>query len=145
MVSFKINKFPYKNPIEITMYESIDDLPAKNHMEFNKYMLLSAGLGTEFKDIDENHLSNMLSLINDKEKLTQVINNLRGLVWNILEGTNVNNLAFCTLIYSINGKELTDFSLTNLRAMMEVFSAYGLTASFVKKKFRKQGKTFRMN
>ena len=145
MVSFKINKFPYKNPIEITMYESIDDLPAKNHMEFNKYMLLSSGLGTEFKDIDENHLSNMLSLINDKEKLTQVINNLRGLVWNILEGTNVNNLAFCTLIYSINGKELTDFSLTNLRAMMEVFSAYGLTASFVKKKFRKQGKTFRMN
>ena len=145
MVSFKINKFPYKNPIEITMYESIDDLPAKNHMEFNKYMLLSAGLGTEFKDIDENHLSNMLSLINDKEKLTQVINNLRGLVWNILEGTNVNNLAFCTLIYSINGKELTDFSLTNLRAMMEVFSAYGLTASFVKKKFKKQGKTFRMN
>ena len=145
MVSFKINKFPYKNPIEITMYESIDDLPVKNHMEFNKYMLLSSGLGTEFKDIDENHLSNMLSLINDKEKLTQVINNLRGLVWNILEGTNVNNLAFCTLIYSINGKELTDFSLTNLRAMMEVFSAYGLTASFVKKKFKKQGKTFRMN
>ena len=145
MVSFKINKFPYKNPIEITMYESIDDLPVKNHMEFNKYMLLSSGLGTEFKDIDENHLSNMLSLINDKEKLTQVINNLRGLVWNILEGTNVNNLAFCTLIYSINGKELNDFSLTNLRAMMEVFSAYGLTASFVKKKFKKQGKTFRMN
>lgn len=141
MITIKLTKFPLRS-IEFKLFENIDDLPAENYSYFNKYLLIDSGIGSDFAEIDGLHLSTLNTLIRDPQKLAGAIQNLRSLVFNIINGVNVKHAAFGCLIHSVGGEQITDFSIEALKATIQKLSRYGLTDEVLKKKLLKQGKTF---
>lgn len=143
MITIKLNKF--LKSIEFKLFESIDDLPAENYSYFNKYLLIDSGIGSDFVEIDTLHLNTITTLLKDPQKLPGEIQNLRSLIWNIINGINLKHLAFGCLIHSINNEPVTDLSAENLKLIIKTLSDHGLTDTVLKKKLLKQGKQFTPN
>jgi hypothetical protein len=143
MITIRLNKF--LKSIEFKLFESIDDLPAENYSYFNKYLLIDSGIGSDFTEIDTLHLNTISSLIKDPQKLAGEVQNLRSLVWNIINGVNLKHLAFGCLIHSVDGRQVTDLSADNLKSILKTLSEHGLTEAVLKKKLLKQGRTFTPN
>jgi hypothetical protein len=122
----------------LMMYDDIEQLPIERFNKANKFWMLSDNLGNSFEDIDKVHLSRLFLIAGDKEKAVKEINNLRVLVYNIINETHPDQLAFASLIHSVNGKEVTDISDEGLRVLLKMLSDKGLSIGEVKKKSIKQ-------
>ena len=122
----------------LLMYDDIEQLPVERFNKANKFWMLSDNLGNSFEDIDKVHLSRLFLIAGDKEKAVKEINNLRVLVYNIINETHPDQLAFAALIHSVNGKEITDLSDEGLRSLIKLLSDKGITVGEVKKKSIKQ-------
>lgn len=127
---------------KIEFFDSIESLPFKRMNEFNKYVIIDSHLGSTIFDFDKS-LSKVTQFLqkNMVNETVQEIQNLRQVVFNILNGNDVKGLAFACMIKSIDGKEVTDFSQVNLNKILEKLSEWGLlgvqlleTLSEVKKK-----------
>ena len=133
------------NRTKLMLYTDIDQLPAERFSKINKFWMLSDELGNSFEDIDKIHMSRLLLAITDPDKLKKIIDNMRVLIYNIINEVNPANLAFAALIHSIDSKEITDLSDENLKRVITELSKKGLTAEILKKKIKRSGKAFTMN
>lgn len=107
------------NNHELKLYDSIDEMPIVNFQKYNKYVIIDSGLGSDIDSVDE-HLVNLAKLIKqNKEKAQQELQNLRQTMHLIVSGISPNYLAFAALIYSIDGKEVTDLSDENLKLILD--------------------------
>ena len=121
---------------KVLFYTDIDQLPAERFSKVNKYWMLHDELGSCFEDIDRIHITRLALSLNDPMKAKKVLDNLRVLIYNIINETDPESLAFATLIHSIDGIELTDLSDENLKKTIKYLSDRGLTIDTLKKKQR---------
>ncbi|MCK9220201.1 MAG: hypothetical protein M0P47_09155 [Bacteroidales bacterium] len=122
------------NGHKIVTWDSIDEMPINRYSAFNRMMMLSEGLGSSFSDIENNHIRPLVQIIDDKGKALQQIANLRELVFNLLNEVNFEHRAYCVLIHSIDGKELTGFSESDIDTTIKRLAEIGLTHNEIKKK-----------
>ena len=107
------------NNMEIKIYDDIDELPIVNFQKYNKYIMLDAGLGSDVDSVDQ-HIVNIAKLINtDKKKAVQELQNMRQNMHLIVNELSPKYMAFASLIHSIDGKEVTDLSDSNLKSIIE--------------------------
>ena len=130
---------------KVLFYTDIDQLPAERFSKVNKYWMLHDELGSCFEDIDRIHITRLALSLNDPMKAKKVLDNLRVLIYNIINETDPESLAFATLIHSIDGIELTYLSDENLKRVLKELSDKGLTIDTLKKKAKRSGKGYMKN
>ena len=120
----------------VELYDDIENMPSGIYAKFNKYMLLESAIGSSFEDFTSKHLASLYPLIqnNKKEEAITQLNNLRQLFFQMVNEVSVEHMAFACLIYSINGKEIKDYSESNLKRIVNQIRDLGLTQGIVKKK-----------
>lgn len=102
----------------LKVYDSIDELPIVNFQKYNKYLLIDSGIGSDVDSIDS-HISRIAKLIkSNTSKALQELQNMRQNMYMITSEISPKYMAFACLIYSINGKVITDFSDENLKSIM---------------------------
>lgn len=106
----------------LEVYDSIEDLPVVRFHKYNKMLLIDAGLGSDMVDFDV-HIERITRFLKDDPAMaTQELENLRQNVFLIQNELNPGHLAFCTLIKSIDGIEITDISDNGLKNILELIS-----------------------
>ncbi len=133
-------------PIEIKLYQDIDETPVEVYNIFNEYALRDAEIGCTIEDIDKKHI-NMAKLISNgkKEDALQTLNNLYQNYWNALNKINHKSLSFACLIYSVEGELTTDYSEEGLTRLINKLSKKGLNMKVVKDEVNNLKKNFRPN
>lgn len=121
----------------VTLYETIDELDIDRFTAWNKYMMIDGALGSTFDDIDRLHLSQLMSVLDDKTKAVQQVANLRELVFSIINGINHQHHAYCCLVHSIDGIERSDYSDSGIKETLAVLAKIGVSNGMVKKKIQK--------
>jgi hypothetical protein len=122
------------NGHNITTWAGIDELPIGRYSAFNRYMMLSDGLGSSFDDIERIHLRSLAQILDDKKSAIQQIANMREAIFNIINGVNFNHRAYCTLIHSIDGKETAGYSDSEIDALLVTLEQIGVINELIKKK-----------
>lgn len=109
----------YVNSLKIKLYTDIDELPIANFQKYNKFLLIDSGVGSDVDDVDT-HIVRIARFIanKDSEKAMQELQNLRQNLYMISGEISPKHLAFTALIHSINDKELTDLSDSNLKDIL---------------------------
>lgn len=130
---------------KVLFYTDIDQLPAERFSKVNKYWMLHDELGSCFEDIDRIHITRLALSLNDPMKAKKVLDNLRVLIYNIINETDPESLAFATLIHSIDGIELTDLSDENLKKTIKYLSDRGLNIDTLKKKAKRYARESTLN
>ena len=116
------------------MHDDIEQMPVERFNKANKFWMLSDNLGNSFEDIDKTHLSRLFLVAHDKEKVKAEINNLRVLVYNVINNIHPDQMAFAVLVHSVDGRECNDISDEGLKKLIRDLSDRGLTVGEVKKK-----------
>lgn len=107
----------------LKVYDSIDEMPIVNFQKYNKYLLIDSGIGSDIDDVDA-HLVRLAKLIkSDTAKANQELLNLRQNLHMIVSGISPKYLAFAALIYSVDGKVVTDLSDDNLKSILNDIKA----------------------
>ena len=130
---------------KVLLYTDIDQLPADRFSKVNKFWMLNDELGSSFEDIDRIHITRIILSLHDKDKAKKVLDNMRVLIYNIINEVNPESLSFACMIHSIDGVELTDLSDENLKKTIKYLSDRGLTIDTLKKKVKRSEKEFTLN
>lgn len=103
----------------LKLYDSIDEMPIINFQKYNKYLLIDSGVGSDADDIDK-HIVKIAKFIKaaDSKKALQELQNMRQNMHMVNNSISPKYLAFAALIHSINGREVTDLSDENLKAIL---------------------------
>ena len=121
---------------QVLLHNDIDQLPVSQFNKINKLWMLNDDLGSSFDDIDKVHLTRLYLSADDPVKVKKEIDNLRVLIYNILNDVDPLSLSFAAMIHSINGEEVTDYSDENLKKIIDKLSKSGLSAGTLKKKVK---------
>lgn len=119
---------------KITFYESIDELPIDRFTAWNRYMMIDTNLGATFEDIDRVHLSQLASVLGDTAKSSQVVANLRELVYSLDNRLNYNHHAYCCMIAAIDGVAVDDYTDNGIKETLKRLDKIGVTNRDIKKK-----------
>lgn len=106
---------------DVTLYNSIEEMPMVRFHKYNKMLLVDAGLGSDLNAID-GHIERAATFIkNDqrKEAATEM-ENIRQTIYLILQGMSPKHLAFAVLVSEIDGKPYDDISDEGLQRVIEV-------------------------
>lgn len=119
---------------KVTMYDDIDQLPIERFNKVNKYWMLHDNLGSSFTDIDSTHISRLILVSDNKEKLLKELENLRILIYNIINDVNPSQMAFACLVSEIDGEVVEDLSEEGIKRVLKKLNDIGLTEGEFKKK-----------
>lgn len=105
---------------EVRLYDSIDEMPIVNFQKYNKYLLIDSGIGSDVDDIDT-HIVKVAKFIKagNSNKAMQELQNMRQNMHMVNSEISPKYLAFAALVHSIDGKEVTDLSDENLKAVLD--------------------------
>lgn len=108
---------------KIELYDAIDELPVKRFHKFNKYMLVDAGIGSDYNDVNS-HILKINAYIDkgDSKNAKQELENMRESLFMIIQEISPKHLSFVLLIRSIDGDLLTDVSDENIKRLFEYFN-----------------------
>lgn len=108
---------------KLKVFDSIEELPIVRHHKFSKMMLIDAHIGADLSDFDA-HVERVIRYIkSDKNDLAiKELANLRQNIFFIQSEISPKHLAFAALVYSIDGKTVTDLSDEALREIVERLS-----------------------
>lgn len=104
----------------VRVYDSIDEMPIVNFQKYNKYLLIDSGIGSDADDIDAHivKIAKFMKAGNNKKAL-QELQNMRQNMYMVNSEISPKYLAFVALIHDIDGKEVTDLSDDNLKALLK--------------------------
>lgn len=116
------------NGHRLEMYASIEELPITRFQDFNRLMLIDAGIGSDLDAVDR-HLAAVLryNARGDKEKLQKEVMNLRQNLAFAIGHISPEMGAFCALIKSIDGEPVDDLSDEGIARTLKKLSARGAT------------------
>lgn len=119
--------------LRVKLYEDIDELPMQNFNDLNNYALQDMEVGNTMADVDK-HFSQLFAfLINKKhDEAFQKGKNLYQTFYNMLERIDFKSLQFGVFIHSIDDAPVTDYSVENIKLMIQRLSDHGLTNGMVK-------------
>ena len=125
---------------KVTMYDDINELPIVRFQQYNKMLMIDAGLG-ETVDALDNHLARVGEFIKhgEMENATNEIDNLRQTLWNVQNGMTPHFMSLIPLMAEIDGEPNDDMSDDGLKATYEklkhvTLGEYEKAAQEVKKK-----------
>lgn len=103
----------------VKVYDGIDEMPIVNFQKYNKYLLIDSGIGSDADDIDAHivRIAKFMKAGNNKKAL-QELQNMRQNMYMVNSEISPKYLAFAALIHSVDGKEVTDLSDDNLKAVL---------------------------
>lgn len=132
------------NGHKLQMYDSIDEMPMDRFVQYNRALLLDAGIGSNVDDIS-GHLAKLQSQLKHKlyDDLSQQLSNYHQALVMAVSEPNLKTRAFAALVKSVNGKpfnDLTDESISNLQKKL----TFGVIRRFLEsvKKNLKLSSTF---
>ena len=105
------------------LYNSIDEMPIGNFQAMQRYLLIDAGVGGDIEGISVK-ITQILAF-NSKGDRASVDRGLRNIAEGlamIVRDINPKFMAFCCIIHSINGKEVTDLSIEGITRISERLS-----------------------
>lgn len=115
MKEIKLGKY------RLEVYDSIDELPIERYHKYNKMLLVDAGVGSTIQAFDA-HIGKALAFLKTKpEEAAKELENLRQNVYLLQEEVSPNNLAFCALVATVNGKPQNDLSTEGLSRLVKKF------------------------
>ena len=105
---------------DVSVYDSIDELPMRRFHRFNKMMLVQSGVGSDLTDVDT-HLERIKAFIATKKPDLAIneIENLRTNIYFIMQDISPKFLAFAALVDEIDGEKVTDISDDGLTKVVE--------------------------
>jgi hypothetical protein len=121
---------------KIMIHDDIDQLSIDQFNKINKFWMLHDNLGSSFADIDSMHISKIMMVADNKEKVMKEVENLRILIYNIINEISPSEMAFACMVHSINGVEITDYSDEGIKKILKVLNDSGLTIGDLKKKMK---------
>jgi hypothetical protein len=121
---------------KIVLHDDIDQLLIDRFNKINKYWMLNDNIGSTFQDIDNTHIAKLLLVADNKDKVVKEVENLRILVYNIINEVNPNHMAFACLVASIDDEVNDDLSEVGIRKTLKRLSDAGVTEYLLKKKMR---------
>jgi hypothetical protein len=135
---------------KIEFFESIDLMPFDRFNSFNKFIMLDAELGSDVIAFDRKISKTFEFLNKDMSKnAIDELYNLRIVYHNIMEMNNNKGLAFACLIRSIDGEPMKNYTIENLRLVLDKLNSWGLKmkdvseqSDNVKKKIEQELKLF---
>lgn len=119
---------------EVKLYDDIDQLPIERFNKANKYWMLHDNLGSSFTDIDSTHITRLILVADNKEKVIKEVENLRILIYNIINEINPSQMAFACLVSEIDGEVIDDYSEEGIKRTLKKLDDIGLTNGEFKKK-----------
>lgn len=119
--------------IVLEMYDSIDEMPITRFQEYNRFLLIDSGIGSDVESISK-HIAKVNRFIDQdqKENAKQELNNYFQNLLFVIEHTSPEMSAFCALIASVNGHPYNDLSEEGVQRLKSRLSKKGLTIGKVR-------------
>ena len=121
---------------KVVIHDDIDQLPIERFNKINKYWMLHDNIGSSFQDIDTTHISKIILVADNKDKVLKEIENLRILIYNIIHEVNPNHMAFACMVASIDDEPNDDLSEAGCRKTLKKLNDAGVTNYLLKKKMK---------
>ena len=128
MITKRINK------AKVEIYDSIDELPIDRFMEFNKSVMIDAGIGSDLASIDK-RISTIMHWNKNghTENVAKELMNMRQTIAFVLNKQSPKMSSFICLVKSINNKPVTNLSTSGIQEAIDTISNKGVTIGFVNK------------
>lgn len=137
-----------KKKTEVKFYDSIEEMPHRRYMKFNKEMMRANEVGNSMTDVIK-RIDRAMGFIQAKEsdKAVRELSNAR-LAYSYSQAElEPKGLALAAMVKSINGVEVDDITTSGLQNTLEVLQNIGMSkkeldhnADSVKKKLNKSSK-----
>lgn len=116
------------NGNRLEMYDSIDEMPITRFQQYNRYLLVDSGIGSDLNDFDRT-TGLLLRYIakGNSEQATKVLMNMRQNLHFVIEGVNPQMNAFVCLIKKMNGEKFEALSTEAIEKTIKELSRKGLT------------------
>lgn len=112
----------------IKRHDDINELIVQQYNLFNEYALYDSQVGHTLEDVARHFQQIDFFLANKKvEEALQARKNQHQAFYHIFQRNNFPALQWAALLDSIDGEPVTDFSVDNLKRIIDVFSKEGLT------------------
>lgn len=107
----------------VIIYDAIEELPIKRFHKYNKMLLVDAGIGSTLADFDA-HIQKAMIYARSKtpELAVRELDNLRQNVYMIQSALSPRNLAFATLVKTIDGEACEDLTDEGLQKIVDLFA-----------------------
>lgn len=113
---------------EIELYETIEQLSGKRYNVYNKWSLMSAGIGSTMDDINRHHTRLDMFLNGDKiNEAKQERMQLQNCMFLALNEINPRHLTFAALVSKIDGQPQDDLSQEGLQRICDRLSEMDLS------------------
>lgn len=128
----------------LEMWDSVDSLPASNYINHARLTMLDAGIGSDLEAVTRHW--QRIAKLSEKggDALNKELSNYLQSLQFIVSNTSPEMMSFVSLIRSIDGKIVEDYSDENAKAIIEQLSKKGLTTgiirsflNFIKKKLNR--------
>ncbi len=122
MITFK------KRKTEVIFYDSIEEMPHRRYMKFNKEMMRSNEVGNTMADVIK-RINRAMGFIgaNEGDKAMKELSNAR-MAFNYSQAElEPKGLALAAMVKSINGVEVEDITTSGLQNTLEVLQRIGIT------------------
>lgn len=116
----------------LEMYDSITELPITRYQEYNRYVMIDSGIGSDMNDAD-GHILTLRRLVaagKMEEADTQLVNMRQNLAF-VVSNTSPRMNSFVPLIATMNGRPVSDLSPENVQKLLAELDRKGLTAGKV--------------
>jgi hypothetical protein len=137
-----------KKKTEVKFYDSIEEMPHRRYMKFNKEMMRANEVGNSMADVIK-RIDRAMGFIQAKEsdKAVRELSNAR-LAYSYSQAElEPKGLALAAMVKSVNGVEVNDITTSGLQNTLEVLQNIGMSkkeldhnADSVKKKLSKSSK-----
>jgi hypothetical protein len=104
---------------KVRFYDSIENLPIDNYTEFNRFVVLDAGVGSDIDAIVKHNQTAINYMDAGKIDLAkQILRNQNEAYYFILSNQNLEFLSFRQLIHSIDGEDPTENLIEDLKGIV---------------------------
>lgn len=118
----------FKKKKKVEFYDSIEELPYKNYMKFNKEMMRQNEVGHNFLDVKKRIERSMNFIVSGfPDKAMKELNNSMMTFAYIENEINASGLAMATIVKSIDGQECNDLTSSGLQETLNILSDLGIT------------------
>ena len=118
----------FKKNIKIEFYDSIEEMPHRNYMKFNKEMMRQNEVGNDSNDVLK-RIERAMSFINagSSDKAFRELSNARMTYTYAGAEIQPRGLALASMVKTIDGQKQTDLTSDGLRRVLTVLQDNGIT------------------
>ena len=118
----------FKKNIKIEFYDSIEEMPHRNYMKFNKEMMRPNEVGNDSNDVLK-RIERAMSFINagSADKAFRELSNARMTYTYAGAEIQPRGLALASMVKTIDGQKQTDLTSDGLRRVLKVLQDNGIT------------------